>query len=77
MSYVVVHFAECREVFIDNQSQGNNVDEHGVPRSLFCGEGWHSFRLGGAANYQPPLQILIVPDATPINPFAVTFELHP
>ena len=77
MSYVVVHFAERREVFIDNQSQGNNVDESGVPRALLCGEGWHTFRLGGPANYTPPPQTLNVPDATMINPFPVTFESHP
>jgi hypothetical protein len=77
MSYVVVHFVECREVFIDGQSQGNNVNEQGVPRSLLCGAGVHTFRLGGPGNFTPPHQTLNVPDATQINPFPVTFELHP
>ena len=38
MSYVVVQFAECREVFIDNRSEGNNVDGNGKPRPLLVND---------------------------------------
>jgi hypothetical protein len=74
MSYVVVHFLERREVFIDDQSQGDNVTAAGVPRALLCGLGPHTFRLGGASNYTPPEQTVDVPDATQINPFPIKFE---
>lgn len=74
MSYIVVRFAECREVFIDDQSQGDNVDGNGAPRALLVGEGWHAFRLGGPSDYTPPVQTLNVPDATQIQPFPVVFE---
>ena len=74
MSYVVVKFPEPREVFMDDQSQGDTVDGDGTPRALFAGEGWHTFRLGGPSDYTPPAQTLNVPDATQINPFPVVFE---
>ena len=74
MSYAVVRFSERREVFIDDESQGDNVDGDGTPRALLVGEGWHTFRLGGPSNYTPPRQILKVPDATQIHPFPVVFE---
>jgi len=76
MSYVVVRFPERREVFIDDQSQGNNVDGAGTPRALLVGEGWHTFQLGGLGNYTPATQTLNVPDATQINPFPVVFALN-
>lgn len=74
MSYVVVHFPERREVIIDGQSQGNNVDENGSLRVLICHEGPHMFRLGGASDYTPPEQTVDVPDASALNPFPVIFE---
>ena len=34
MSYVIVQFSEPREVFIDDQSQGDNLAASGRPRAL-------------------------------------------
>ena len=39
MSYVIVQFSEPREVFIDDQSQGDNLAASGRPRALFVGAG--------------------------------------
>ena len=77
MSFVVVHFPECREVFIDDQSQGDNVDDTGRPRPLLANAGFHTFRLGGAPNCDPPTQTVNVPEATIIAPFPVIFTKTP
>ena len=73
MSWVVVKFPECREVFIDGQSQGDNVDGAGKPYPFAVNAGSHTFRLGGAANYTPPNPTVDVPEATIIAPFPVVF----
>jgi hypothetical protein len=77
MSWVIVQFPECREVFIDGQSQGDNVDGGGKPYSFEVNAGFHTFRLGGAANYRPPSQTIDVPEATNIAPFPVVFRKVP
>jgi len=77
MGYVVVQFTERREVFIDDQSQGENVDDAGQPRALLVGDGWHTFRLGGASDYNPLFQTVNVPDSTMIKPFPVIFHRNP
>jgi hypothetical protein len=74
MSYVVVQFAECREVFIDNRSEGNNVDGNGKPRPLLVNAGSHTFGLGGEPNFAPPTQTVDVPEVPIIVPFAVVFR---
>ena len=73
MSYVVVQFPECREVFVDDQSQGDNVDGTGRPLPLFVNAGSHTFRLGGAPNFSPPTQTVDVPEVPIITPFPVLF----
>jgi hypothetical protein len=77
MSWVVVRFSERREVFIDGQSQGDNVDGAGKQRPLLVNAGFHTFRLGGAANYTPPSQNVDVPEATNIVPFPIVFVRVP
>ena len=73
MSYVVVQFPECREVFVDGQSQGNNVDEASKPYPLLVNAGFHTFRLGGPPNFAPASQTVDVPEVPLIVPFAVVF----
>jgi hypothetical protein len=73
MSFVVVKFPECREVFIDNRSEGDNVDAESRPRPLLVNAGWHTFRLGGAADFAPVAQTVDVPEVPMLAPFSVVF----
>ncbi|HEU4367124.1 MAG TPA: hypothetical protein VFV05_02715 [Methylomirabilota bacterium] len=73
MSWVVVQFAECREVFIDDQNQGDNVDAQGRLNPLLVNAGTHTFTLGGAPNFAPPSQTLLVPEVSIGTPFSVIF----
>ena len=74
MSYVIVRFVEAREVYIDDQPQGSNLATTGKPRALFVGAGTHTFRLGGAADVDPPTQRLDVPERPILDPFFVDFK---
>lgn len=74
MSYVIVRFVELREVYIDDQAQGSNLAASGKPRALFVGAGVHTFRLGGAADVDPPTQKLDVPERPILDPFRVDFK---
>lgn len=69
-SYVVVVCREPREVFIDGQSQGDNITANGRPRVLFVPPGFHTFRLGGYAS----TQTVDVPATPIIAPFRVEFR---
>lgn len=73
MSYVIVLFSEPREVYIDDQGQGDNLAASGRPRALFVGAGDHTFRLGGQADVDPPSQTLTVPERPILDPFRVRF----
>jgi len=74
MSRVIVKFPECREVFVDDKSEGDNIDAQGKYRSLLLGDGLHTFRLGGDQNYTPPSQDVEVGGGTIILPQPVVFE---
>ena len=74
MSWVVVVFPERREVFVDDESEGSNIEGAGAFRALLIGEGPHVFRLGGEANYTPAAQTVNVPDASLVDPFRVVFQ---
>jgi hypothetical protein len=56
MGRIIVEFPECREVFCDGASQGNNRNEEGKYRELIIGNGLHTFRLGGNADFTPASQ---------------------
>jgi hypothetical protein len=77
MGYVVVRFSERREVFIDDESQGDNLNDVGVPRALLVGDGVHTVRLGGLRDYNPMSQTVNVVDSTIIRPFPVVFHRNP
>lgn len=62
MGHVIVEFPDCREVFCDGRSQGNNRNDEGKYRELIIGTGLHTFRLGGEANYTPASQSVEVTD---------------
>jgi hypothetical protein len=74
MGYVIVEFPERREVFIGDDSQGDNLDEHDQYRILRVGDGRQTFRLGGLPNYTPLSQTVVVANTTPINPLHVIFQ---
>jgi hypothetical protein len=74
MGRVIVEFAECREVFVGDKSQGNNVDEQGEYRILLIGDGWQTFRLGGLGDYVPLTQLVKVGTGTIILPQRVIFQ---
>jgi hypothetical protein len=75
MEYVIVEFPERREVFIANQSQGDNRDPvTGVYRVLMVGDGRHTFHLGGPPNYTPLSQTVVVANTNPIAPLRVVFQ---
>ncbi len=73
MSYVVIRYAEPREVFIDDEAQGSNTAASGKPRVLFCNAGKHTFRLSGA-NVDPTEQTVTVPECPILNPYSVEFR---
>jgi hypothetical protein len=73
MGYVIVQFPDSREVFMDDESQGDNRDESGQYRILLVGDGWHTFRLGGAADYTPVDVTVAVAGSTAVSPFTIVF----
>jgi len=74
MGYVIVEFPERREVFVDDESQGDNRENNDAYRILRVGDGLRTFRLGGPADYAPPKQAVEVGDTTSIKPLRVVFE---
>jgi hypothetical protein len=75
MGRVIVEFPECREVFCDGKSQGNNRNEEGKYRALIIGNGPHTFRLGGDTDYTPASQkYTVTDDGTVIEPQHVIFR---
>lgn len=74
MGRVIVKFPERREVFVDDKSQGDNINAGGEYRSLLLGDGLHTFRLGGDQNYTPRSQDIEVGGGTIILPQSVVFE---
>lgn len=74
MGYVIVEFPERREVFLGDESQGDNRENNGAYRILRVGDGLCTFRLGGPADCAPPEQVVEVKDTTPIRPLRVVFE---
>ena len=74
MGRVIVEFPERREVFVDDESQGDNRENNGAYRILRVGDGLRIFRLGGPADYVPPKQVVEVSDTTSIKPLRVVFE---
>ena len=78
MGRVIVEFSECREVFVDGKSQGDNKNEQGEYRELIIGNGLHTFRLGGEKNYTPPSQSVEVgANGSVILPQSVVFQKIP
>jgi hypothetical protein len=73
MGYVIVQFPDCREVFMDDESQGDNRDESGQYHILLVGDGWHTFRLGGAADHTPVDVTVAVAGSTAVSPFTIVF----
>ena len=74
MGYVIVEFPERREVFIGDDSQGDNREDTGEYRILRVGDGRQTFRLGGPQDYTPPSQTVVVADTTSIQPLRVVFD---
>ena len=75
MGYVIVEFPDCREVLCDGKSQGDNRNEQGKYRELIIGNGLHTFRLGGDANYTPASQPFEVTDeGNIISPHRIVFK---
>ena len=73
MEYVIVDYPERRTVNIDDHPQGYNKDENGNDRILRVGAGRKTFSLGGANDYEPESQVLVVENTNPINPMRVEF----
>ena len=73
MGWVIVTFPESREVFVDDKSQGDNVDASGRCRVLIIDDGLHTFRLGGAADVAPPAQDVTVANTSILDPLPVVF----
>ncbi len=74
MEYVIVQFAERREVLIDGVSQGYNMGPSGEYVLLTVDEGVHKFGLRGPENYVPSSQTVVIDGTSPINPLRVAFE---
>jgi hypothetical protein len=74
MGHILVRFPEPREVFIDGESQGLNVDAAGHYRVLVVSEGVHRVELGGPEDYTPAAWLLDVPATSVLAPLQVVFE---
>ncbi len=77
MGFVIVEFPERREVFIGDDSQGDNRDAAGQYRVLRVGDGLQTLRLGGPQDYTPLSQDIMVANTTPIQPLRVVFRRNP
>jgi hypothetical protein len=74
VEYVIVEFAERREVLVDESSVGDNMTNAGDYRILMVTEGVHTLGLGGAKNYMPSAQTVVIDGTSPINPLRVVFQ---
>ena len=74
MGYVIVEFSEARDVLVDAQNQGANMDADGQYRILRIADGAHSFALAGPANYTPSDQRVVVGGTSLLEPLRVTFQ---
>lgn len=74
MEYVIVEFAERREVLVDDVSQGDNMTASGNYRLLMVTDGTHKLELGGSKNYVPSAQTVVIDGTSPINPLRVVFQ---
>ena len=72
MEYVIVEFAEPREVFIDNVKVGLNMESAGKYKVFQVAPGVHEVKLGGAGH--PSSQTMVIDGTSPINPLRVAFE---
>jgi len=68
MEFLLVHFSEKRSVLIDGYDTGN------VGETIPVGEGTHTIRLGGSANYHPASFKIKIAATTAIKPMEVKFE---
>lgn len=68
MEFLLVHFPETRSVLIDDYETGN------VEETIPVGEGTHTIRLGGPADYRPTSLKIRIADTTAIKPMEVQFE---
>ena len=73
MEYVIVEFAESREVMVDEANQGPNKKD-GKYRLLRLTEGLHTVKLGGAQDYEPSSQTVVIDGTSPINPLRIVFK---
>lgn len=75
MEYVIVEFAEPREVLIDGLSVGLNKETgSGRYRVLMVGGGRHTVELRESGNHEPVSQTVVVGGTSPINPLRVAFD---
>ena len=75
MEYVIVEFAEPREVLIDGLSQGLNKEKGSDRyRVLMVDGGRHTVELRESGNQAPVSQTVVVGGTSPINPLRVAFD---
>lgn len=67
MEFVKVRFPTERDVIMDDLQVGK------TNRKLVVGEGTHTFRLAGAANYTPPDILIVVTETTEEFPLELRF----
>ena len=67
MEYVVVHFAEPRQVLVDDVPLGSTED------TLEVDEGHHSFSLEGTPDFTPTSIETAVTDTSVLDPLVLTF----
>ena len=68
MEYVTVKYPESRKVLVDGELTGvtNEI--------LKLEEGTHTFELGGAKDYKPLSQTVVIEGTNPVKPMEVAFE---
>ena len=74
MGFVIVEFVEPREVRVNGESQGQNMDDAGHYRILRVADGIQTFSLGPPADYVPEEQAVVVGGTSLIEPLRVTFQ---
>jgi len=68
IEFVIVKYREERIVFIDGKKAGI------TGKTLLVNTGTHTFSLGGAQDFKPPVITRQVVGTTPVKPMEVTFE---
>jgi hypothetical protein len=68
MEFVIVTFAEPRQVIIDGDVGGNTGDV------LMVEKGTHRFRLSDPQDYKPKARKRVVKNTTFVSPLEVRFE---